>query len=167
MSFLLFRIMNHVIRTLARPGINWITHYKKIYLKDKNNKKGAVLYLVKGFQFLGQKTFQFNNKINKTFFNLKSLDENKLLSEEKALEKGIETFSEILIYALLIYIPINEYRKMSFIANKEKQYKKDKFMQLNDEIIRLSNVNEANKAEIISIGNDIDFKIKSIMSNKI
>ncbi len=162
MSHLLFRISNHVIRTLARPGISWLTYYKKMYLKDKKNSNFIINQLVRLFVYLGQRTFQLNNKINKKIFNLKSIDESKLLSEEKALEKGIETFSEIIIYSILLSIPIIEYNRSSKETSKQQKERKEKLTCLHEEVIRLCNKNESIKDELGFINKELDYKLSML-----
>lgn len=166
MSHLFFRIFNHVIKTLARPAINWLTHYKKAILKEKRNSKGPVLVIVKSFVYLGQLTNKINIKINKKIFNIKSLDETKLLAEDKALEKGIETFSEGLIYLLILSIPIYEYTRISAQAKEQTEGKKCKIQFMENELLRLSNRNCSLREQIAELGDSLNSRIAYLESQK-
>lgn len=160
MSILLFKALNHIIRTLARPIINRFTTYKKKYLKENKLKKGPVLVLIRFFTCLGQFTNRTNNKINKKIFNIKSIDVNSLLPEDKALEKGIETFSEIIIYIILLSIPIYEFKRVNDLNYNKELEKKTLLKNMHHDVIQINNRNEVILTELNKKIEDLRVKIE-------
>lgn len=122
MAYFFLRFFNLLIKNLARPVINQLTSYQKIKLKDTSNHKGIVAYICRAFRIIGYKGHEVTFRINKRFFNLSS-EQYIQLTQEKALEKGIELSSEIFIYSLLIIIPVIEMKKKYDESKKDLQGK--------------------------------------------
>lgn len=160
MSILFFRVVNHVIRVMARPVISWITFYNKNYLKNKENKSFLIKWLIKELGDFGQFYNKMNNKMNKRVFNLKSIDVNKPISEEKALEKGIEILSEILIYALVLSIPIYEFLKINKIAKLKSKEKVDKIKYMENTLLEISEKNKELKKEVNLLLKELEYSNK-------
>lgn len=157
-----FKALNHIIRTFARPAISTLMYYKKSYFISNKTKVGTVYYIMKFFVHFGQKSYQLNQKINKKVFNLSNgnnNNNNNLLTEDKALEYGVEMFSEIIIYVLLISIPIYEYKKSSEALYKKKLQKDKLFDYFHKETLRLSNLNEDRILQLNYLSKEIDKKI--------
>lgn len=142
MSILFFRVFNHVIRTLARPIINWIMFYNKNYLKQNKNTSRLVHITIICLSSLGQIVNKTNLRINKKVFNLQSIDINKPLPDDRALEKGFEYFSEAVIYMFLLSIPIYEYIRITRESNQKIIDKQNKIAYLQEEIRFITNKND-------------------------
>mmetsp|Transcript_36546 Transcript_36546/g.37942 ORF Transcript_36546/g.37942 Transcript_36546/m.37942 type:complete len:169 (-) Transcript_36546:50-556(-) len=105
-----------LMKTVAKPLTSWLSHYHKIVLKDST--KASDLFMKERFVNLGQSYNFHHTKFNRKILRLKSNDPIKLLPAERALEKGIEFFSEIVMYSIIIGIPLWEMKKAS-IAKRE------------------------------------------------
>lgn len=156
---LFFSAFNHVIKTLSRPLITNLKSYKTAYLlKNKNSK--SLNYIINLFTKLGNFSNKLSLKLNSIVFNQKASDKN-LLSQDKALEKGIEVFSEALIYTILLGIPIIEYYKTSK-ENKEKEKKKEENLKyLKNHIYVLNNRNLELRNKINLLIGEINSSIES------
>lgn len=136
---LFFSAFNHVIKTLSRPIITNLKSYKTTYLlKNKNSK--SLNYIITIFIRLGNFSHRIGVKINSIVFNQKAIDKN-VLTDDKALEKGIEIFSEALIYAILLSIPIYEYYKTNKENKLKEKLKEDNLKYLKNHIYVLNNKN--------------------------
>lgn len=125
MSTFLFKVMNLVVRTVAKPLISWVTHYKKLKFKEDSGSKFQMFIRKKLIQ-AGQSWNYYNVMINRKLFKISTTGTTiSSLSEEKALEKGAEVMSEVIIYSLLIIIPLMEWWRLSKIS-KEKELAKEK-----------------------------------------
>lgn len=122
MSLFVFKIITLVVRTLAKPMIAWVTHYKKIALMQ--SKSDINLFWKNRLVNLGNRVDHFNTFINRKIFRLKP-EPFKKLSDEKALERGAEFFSEVLIYSILISLPVIEYIRQSK-TNAEVEFIREK-----------------------------------------
>ncbi len=111
MAIFIFKILAVVIRTAAKPLISWATYYNRLKLQEnsKNN------YIKEKIIWIGQMTNYYNTRINRKLFRLSPYDPIKMLTDEKAIEKGSEFISEILIYTILLSIPILEWWRQSKI----------------------------------------------------
>jgi hypothetical protein len=147
MAVFAFKILSIAIKTLARPLINWITYYNRISLQE--SKKPVAKFIKKFLESLGQNVNYYNILLNRKIFGItKETSQIKSLTAEKALEKGAETVSEIVVYTILLSVPIYEMMK-SYKTNKQKeQKKKDELVKLQNEIDELIEINCARKLKI-------------------
>ena len=122
MSLFVFKIITLVVRTLAKPMIAWVTHYKKIALLQSNSDINT--FWRNRLINLGNRVDQFNVYINRKIVGLKQ-ENYKKLSDEKALERGAEFFSEVLVYSILISLPVIEYVRQTKLNKKNENTKKD------------------------------------------
>ena len=127
MSTFGFKVMNLVVRTIAKPLVSWVTHYKKMKFKEECGSKLQNMTRNK-LIWLGQTWNFYNVTINRKLFKISTGNATiSELSESKALELGAEVTGEILVYSLLILIPILEWLRLSKIAKKKvmikEQYK--------------------------------------------
>lgn len=115
-----FKAVSIAIKALAKPIINYFTYYNRVKLQESNH-----YFLIKirdSLTNLGQKYHYYTIVLNRKVFKLSSDAPIKLLSPDKALERGAELISEIIIYSILIVLPSIELIKAQFRSkDKEKQ----------------------------------------------
>ena len=156
MSIFVIKIITLVVRTLAKPMIAWVTHYKKIALLQSESDINT--FWKNRLINIGQNVDYYNVLLNRKMFRLKS-EPIKKLPADKALERGAEFFSEVLVYSILISLPIIEFLRQNK-TNKKKEYIKEQGLRRlkND----LENISEINKnvfdkvMEISTIVNQVD-----------
>jgi optic atrophy 3 protein len=115
---------------------------------------------------LGNTTNYYNTLINRKIFGMiKETSTIKPLTDDKALERGAELISEIIVYTILLTIPIYEMMK-SYKSNVSKEKKKKEYlfkMQTDVEeliegnILRGHSISELNRA-LVRINENI-FKV--------
>jgi hypothetical protein len=138
MAIFIFKIIAVVIRTVAKPLITWATYYNRIKLQEPNSKykflRGYILWI-------GQMTNYYNTRLNRKIFKLPSTDPIKKLTDDKAIEKGAEFASEILIYTILLSLPIMEWWRQSSISKLKEEMKETgiKRMRVDAELLRQQN----------------------------
>ena len=126
MAVFVFKILSIAIRTLARPLINWVTYYNRLKVQESKHKFG--IFMKNKLILLGQTIHYYNMKINRKIFGLtKETGTIKPLTSDKALERGAEVISEVIVYSILLTIPIYEMIK-SYKSNKEKEKKKKEYL---------------------------------------
>jgi hypothetical protein len=128
MSTFGFKVMNLVVRTIAKPIVSWVTHYKKMKFKDESDsaiQRATRRRLI----WIGQTWNYYNVSINRKLFKISTGNASiSNLSEEKSIEKGAEIFGEFFVYSLLIIIPLLEWYRLSKIS-KHKEMVKENFIQ--------------------------------------
>jgi hypothetical protein len=151
MAVFVFKILSIAIRTLARPLINWVSYYNRIKLQESPNKFATFLRnrMIK----LGNTTNYYNILINRKIFGMtKETSAIKSLTDDKALERGAELISEIIVYTILLTIPICEMIK-SYKSNQLKEKKKKEFIAkmqtdvddlIEGNVVRSQNINQMN-----------------------
>lgn len=103
----LFKLFSLFVRILARPVIAKTKSHTSSKLVNSN---------VRGFfVWIGNKAHKVNVVINRKFLKLDSNDfKVHQLNEPAALELGVETFYEMIIYGCILGLPIIEiYRNMA------------------------------------------------------
>ena len=134
MTSLLQKGFNIFIRTMAKPIIKWVLDHKKTDILG-NVKVGKI---GKVFIYIGQKHNILSTKINRKILGLSNISEIKDLPEEKALEKGTEFCSEILVYSILIFVPIIEWRKQAKNAEIKEKKELENLEKIKKNLERLS-----------------------------
>jgi len=138
MAILLFKVVTLVVRTIAKPIISWVTYYNRMKLQEKNSN---LKFIKDDIVWIGQIVNYYNIKINRKLFRLSSTEPIKSLSEEKAVEKGAEFLSELLVYSILITLPVIEWYRQSKI-NKEAEYlKEQEIRRMKNDIFALTHEN--------------------------
>ena len=172
MSTFMFKVMNLVVRTVAKPLISWVTHYKKLKFKEVSGSKFQ-MFIRKRLISSGQSWNYYNILINRKMFKISTSNTSiSSLSEEKALEKGAEIISELLIYSLLIIIPLMEWWRLSKIS-KAKEQVKENFLNetriLTDELISESKELDKDLEEIklLVLALEQSLEVDSIINNKL
>ena len=155
MAILIFKVVTLVVRTIAKPLIQWITFYNRLKLQEKNSKLN---FIKEEIVWMGQVVNYYNIKINRKLFRLSNTEPIKPLSEEKAIEKGAEFLSELLVYTILISLPVMEWFRQSKI-NKEAEFlKEQQIRRMKSDIYALTYKNN----ELIAKIDEIKFLIKEI-----
>ena len=103
----LFKVFSLLLRVASRPLIN----YAKIIHRE-NHGRYKHEWFRKFFIRLGLFSNRMENKINKKVLGNKVDDFFvKAITDNVAMEKGIEFFYEIVIYSILISFPLYEMHK--------------------------------------------------------
>ena len=157
------KVFTLVIRTLAKPLVSFVSHYKKVSL-DKNPSrfnKFMKITLTK----IGQDIHYYNTRINNKLFKLSKDSEVKPLNEKQALEKGAEVFSEFIVYSILIILPTMELIRQ-YKSSQAKERKKEMVIEkMREKINSLKEENEKLKLDLTSIKkslNNISEKLNKI-----
>jgi optic atrophy 3 protein len=121
MAIFVFKVVTLIVRTVAKPLIQWVTYYNKLKLQEQRSN---LAFIKDRIIWTGQVVNYYNVKINRQLFRLSKTEPIKPLSEDKAIEKGAEFLSEFLVYSILITLPIYEYLRQNKI-NKQTEYLKE------------------------------------------
>ncbi len=158
MAIFVFKIMTVVIKTVAKPIIQWVTFYNKQMLQEQNTKLKTIKNII---IYIGQSYNYFNVKLNRKLFGLSKADVIKPLSNEKAIEKGAEFLSEFLIYSIIIIIPIIELIKNNNASKELEFLRQEKVKKMKNEIEILEQKNENLRKRL----NEIKLKIEEMNLN--
>jgi hypothetical protein len=145
MAIFIFKIVALLVRTAAKPMISWASHYKKIKLQQAEYKDHWIRHQIAS---IGQFVNYYNTKINRRLFRLSINDPIKLLSEEKAIEKGSEFISELLIYTILISLPLMEWFRQSRTTKIKELVKEQGIRRIKNDLERILCENKELKNEL-------------------
>jgi hypothetical protein len=151
MSMMLVKVINLLVRTMAKPLISWVTHYKKMKLSQDLTLNPFQRSARNQMIFIGQKWNYFNTIINRKLFKINSTSAVTQLSEDKALEKGAEFLSEFLVYSILILIPVLEWMRQSRISKHKEQHKQEKLEEMQYLLEHVSNESNEISSELKEI----------------
>ena len=114
--FPFIKIATLIIKTFTKPVLSSIM---------RRTKGGVVtnFYLKRFYIFIGTKEYNFEMYLNKKIKGVKSNIDlfNQKLPDDKLLERGVETFYELLIYFIVIITCLYELNKSSISSKKEKE----------------------------------------------
>lgn len=164
MTSIIQKSFNIFVRTCAKPIIEWVVKNKK----DEIVGNSGYGYLGKTLSFIGQKTNFYSMKFNRKVFKISNFTEIKPLSNEKALEKGTEIVTEILIYSILIVLPILEWRRQTKANLKKEIKEKEEMDKLYEKVFSLrreEKILEIKLSELREKMKTIDVQYKKYMSN--
>jgi len=125
MAVFVFKVFTIAIKTLARPLINWVTYYNRLKMQESDHK--FAVFTRNKLISLGQSFNYYNSLLNKKIFGLTKETTIKTLTPDKALERGAELISEIVVYSILLSLPVYEMLK-SYKTNKIKNEKKKEYL---------------------------------------
>jgi hypothetical protein len=125
MAVFVFKVFTIAIKTLARPLINWVTYYNRLKMQESEHK--FAVFTRNKLIRIGQTLNYYNSLLNKKIFGLTKETTIKTLTPDKALERGAELISEIVVYSILLSLPVYEMIK-SFKTNKIKNEKKKEYL---------------------------------------
>ena len=143
MSSMFFKVFSLVVKTITKPLITWVAHYKRSQIKESNSKIDK--FFAERFTWLGQKVNYYTISINRRFFKLSNSNIEigiPPLSEDKALEKGAEAFGEILVYSIMLVLPIIEIYRQSKNATAKEKAKEDFIKNMRNDVDQLVLENE-------------------------
>ena len=143
------KVFTLIIRTLAKPIVAWVTHYKKVALAKNDSKFNQMMKVT--LTKIGQDVHYYNTKINNKLFKLSKETDVKPLSESLALEKGAEVFSEFLVYAILITLPTLEIIRQIKAGQLKEKKKEDLLDKMKEKIESLKNENKELKDQLKGI----------------
>lgn len=155
MAILIFKVVTLVVRTVAKPLISWVTYYNRLKLQEKNS---SLKFIKNEIIWTGQVVNYYNIKINRKLFRLSNTEPIKLLSEEKAIEKGAEFLSELLIYSILIVLPVMEWFRQSKANKEAESLKEQEIRRMKNDIFALAHEN----GELIAKIDEIKMIMKEI-----
>ena len=139
MAIFVFKVMTLVVRTAAKPIIQWVTYYNKLKLQEQNTNLN---FVKDSIIWTGQAYNYYNIKMNRILFGLSKTEVIKPLSSDKAIEKGAEFLSEFLIYTILITLPILEYIRTNNISKEVEYLRQQEIRRMNNDIDALERQNE-------------------------
>ena len=146
MAVLLFKLFTLLMRTLARPLINWVSYYNRARLQSSNSK--FHIFIKNKLINIGQDINFYNITINRKLFKLSTKDVIKPLSVEKALEKGAEFISEVIVYTILLSLPIYELVKLSKASTEKESIKENSLIVMRNDVNILVLENESTVKEL-------------------
>lgn len=151
-----FKIFSLVIRIFTRPMVNYT---KKLHIGQHKSIPGAFRT---SFIRLGNKYNQLETYINRKFLKIETPDDLfiKPLSEDVALEKGIEFFYEILIYLILILLPLYELYITAESTQKKTDELSTRLKLIEDSISTLKSEHEKHSDQLNKSLDQLDKMIK-------
>jgi len=174
------KVFSLVVRAFSRPLINYTKRY------HNSNRSNIHQYLKIFFIRLGNFYNRVETKINKKFLKIEIADDIfiKPLSDDVALDKGVEFFYEIFFYSIVLSLPLYEMWIQQESNNKKAEDLKKKLEHLDGEVRALhekemlfdrklqSQVlnlealvqkNEKNTAEIIVEMNSLKYEVNKLV----
>lgn len=126
----LFKVVSLIVRVFSRPLISYT---KKYHIGRKNDSHEL---LRRFFMALGNYYNIMETKINKKFLKINTADEIfiKPLSDDVAVEKGVEFFYEVILYGIMISLPLYEMWSAQESANKKAKELSDRLNKIEDDI---------------------------------
>lgn len=140
------KVFTLIIRTLAKPLVQFVSHYKKVSLEKNDSRFNKALKA--SLTKIGQNVHYYNTKINNKLFKLSKDPEIKPLSEKQALEKGAEVFSEFIVYAILLTLPTLELIRQYKVSQAKEKKKQDHLNRMKNRIAELKIENQELKAKL-------------------
>lgn len=161
MAVILFKAISIAVKTLARPLINWVTYYNRMKLQESNHR---VVLLIKGrLIWIGQTTHYYNTLLNRRLFGLIKDQEIKALPNDKALERGAEFISEVIVYTIILIVPLYEMIKSQKLTKAKEHKKKEFLINIQNDVDSLIEQNEQMWNNVI----DIKQRIEDINSYRV
>jgi hypothetical protein len=153
MAVFLFKVVSIAVRTLARPLINWLSYYNRIKMQESKNI--FAIFMKNKLIFLGQNFHYYNVLLNRKIFGLSKESVIKPLTEDKALERGAELISEMIVYSILLIVPSYEMIKSYKTTQQKNQKKKDYMVKIQTEVESMIELNLKNSSQVKEIKNSL------------
>jgi hypothetical protein len=122
MSVFLLKALTLMVKTLARPLINWVSYYNRLKMQESNKKH--IVFIRNKLITLGNNFNYYNTLFNRKLFKLSDKQPIKPLSDDKALERGAELISETIVYSILLIVPTLEMIRSYKNSKKKEEDKK-------------------------------------------
>jgi hypothetical protein len=135
MSVFLLKAITLMVKTLARPLINWVSYYNRLKMQE-SNKKHIIIIRNRLIQ-LGNTFNYYNTLFNRKIFKLSDKQPIKPLADDKALERGAELISETIVYSILLIVPTIEMIRTYKNNKKKEQDKKENFIKIQKKVEKL------------------------------
>ena len=153
MAILLFKVFTVIVKTTAKPIIQWVTYYKRLKLQEPNSKFKVIKEKI---IWVGQFINFYNVKINRRLFSLSKTEPIKSLSEDKAIEKGSEFISELLVYSIVLSLPIMEWIRQNKINKQNEFIKEEGIRKIKYDIYHLHLQNVLLKIKLDKLKNNLE-----------
>ncbi len=124
------KVFSLIVRAFSRPLINYTKRY------HNSNRSNIHQYLKAFFIRLGNFYNRQETRINKKFLKIEIADDVfiKPLSDDVALDKGVEFFYEIFFYSIVLSLPLYEMWIQQESNNKKAEDLKNKLEHLDNEV---------------------------------
>ena len=146
---LILKIVTVVVRTAAKPMINWISHYKRLELQRGDTNKFNKFMRERSY-LIGQTINYYHTRVNRLLFNLPK-DTIKLLPPEKAIDKGAEFISEFILYVILLGLPVLEWTRQNKENKKLEFYKEKRIRRMKNDMSHIRETNILLKKELLEL----------------
>ena len=148
----LYKLFLVSARMFAKPIVNLV---KRRHKATKDFHPG---FVERCFVMLGNREYRIDLWMNKRLSYRESGERVpvKSLSNDVALERGIEFFYEILVYALILSVTIMELRKASMQSKTEKDKRQAEIEQLRSQVDQLEDVIERQVHSLMALQKKID-----------
>ena len=152
-----FKIFSLVIRIFTRPMVSYT---KKYHL---GRSKTTPKLLRNGFIRLGNSYNHLETYINRKFLKIDSPDPLfiKPLSEDVALEKGVEFFYEIIAYSVLLILPISELYLAQTSTAKKTEEQEQRLKDIENGIVNLKNEQDSLGSKVTTSLEQLNKMMKS------
>lgn len=140
-----FKVFSLLIRAFSKP---LIAYTKKHH---SNNKHSFHRFLRGFFMRLGNTYNIMETKVNKKFLKIEVAEDLfiKPLSEDVAVDKGVEFFYEIIFYSIILCLPLYEMWKQQESNQKKSDDLNKRLSNLDNEILSLKG-RETEQREILT-----------------
>jgi len=124
------KVFSLVVRAFSRPLVNYTKRY------HANNKHNLHRFIRVFFIRLGNYYNRMETKINKKFLKIEIADDVfiKPLSDDVALDKGVEFFYEIFFYSIILSLPLYEMYAQQVGNQKKQEDLNKKLLDLDNEV---------------------------------
>ncbi len=116
------------IKALARPTVSYFSYYNRVHMENSGNF--LMKFLRKKFIGIGQKFNYYNQKFNRKIFRLNNEKPINPLTENQALERGVELIAEVIIYTIIVVLPCNEIIKSAKKSALKEQKKDNEYIEM-------------------------------------
>ncbi len=142
MAVFIFKVFSIAIKTLARPVINWVAVSNKQNIQESKGRFNV--FLRQRMIGIGQTINYCTLELNRRVFGLKITSSKKTLSNDKAVERGVEFCSELIIYSICLMWPIYETIKSNKKGKKQQDKERDALINMQNELNELFELHEEN-----------------------
>lgn len=174
------KVFSLIVRAFSRPLINYTKRY------HASNKDNTFKFIRTFFIRLGNYYNKMETKINKKFLKIEITDDVfiKPLSDDVAIDKGVEFFYEVIFYSIVLSLPLYEMyiqqvsnekkaadlnAKLEHLDNEirglqEREIEQNKFLQTKmGDIETLIKKNDKATTDVLTEMNKLKFEIDKLI----